>query len=181
MIYKSVAEILEAIDKTRNEVVERVSALPEDAQNFRADGASWSVANIVEHLAKVEGGLVPLVFKLLKEAERENVASDGTLNPPLSMAAHAQKVSDTRFEAPERIRPEGKATLAESLARLETSRQTIRNLRPRLEAVDLSNTAFPHPFLGKLNLYEWLVFIGLHEARHLRQIENVLNEIAARG
>ncbi len=181
MIYNNVTEIFDVIDKTRNELDEKVSALTVDAQMFRLDETSWSVAQIVEHLAKVESGVVPLVHKLLKEAETGGAPSDGTLNPPISMVENAAKVADKKLAAPERIRPEGNTPLEDSLAKLEESRRAIRNLQPRIEAVDARNTAFPHRFFGNLNLYEWLAFIGLHEKRHLRQIENVLNEIKIRG
>jgi uncharacterized damage-inducible protein DinB len=181
MIYNHVNEIFDDIDKTRNQLNEKVSALDADAQNFRLDETSWSATQIIEHLAIVESGLVPLVHKLLKKAETDGVPSDGNLVPPISMVENAAKVADKKLEAPERIRPEGKATLAESLAKLEESHRAIHNLLPRITAVDARNTAFPHPFFGNLNLYEWLAFIGLHETRHLRQIENVLNEIKIRG
>ena len=72
------------------------------------------------------------------------------------------------------IRPEGSMKIAESLAGLQQSRAALHKLRPRLEAVDLSNAKFPHPAFGTMNLYYWLAFIGLHEARHLRQIAEIL-------
>ncbi len=181
MIYNHVTEIFDSIDKTRNELNEKVSALNADAQNFRLDETSWSAAQIIEHLAIVEGGLVPLVHKLLKKAEAEGTPSDGTLNPPISMVENAAKVADKKLEAPERIRPQGNALLTDSLLKLGESRRSIRDLQSRIQAVDARNTAFPHPVFGNLNLYEWLAFIGLHETRHLRQIENVLNEIKIRG
>ena len=28
----------------------------------------------------------------------------------------------------------------------------------------------PHPVVGDINLYEWILFVGLHEQRHVRQI-----------
>jgi hypothetical protein len=43
-----------------------------------------------------------------------------------------------------------------------------------VEATDLNATGYPHPAFGPLNLYEWLAFIGIHEARHLRQVEALL-------
>lgn len=174
MVYNSVGEIYDDIEKMRNAIYKRVSALTEDEQNFRPDENSWSVAQIVEHLAKTEAGIIPLFFKLLKKSEAENLVSDGNLNPPVSFASQAAKVANIKIEAPEMIRPEGNATLAESLAKLEESRKTILDLRPRFEAANHSETVFPHRILGDINLYEWLAFIGLHESRHLAQIERIL-------
>ena len=176
MIYNSVAEILDSIDETRGKLIAAVSNLSDNELNFRPAENSWTVAELVEHVAKTEAGIVPLVFRLLKNAEADGAQSDGTINPPISLAEQHEIARTTKFQAPEMIRPEGTASVSESLAKLAESRETIGNLRSRLEAVDLSNTAFPHPAFGKLNLYQWLAFIGLHEGRHLAQIEKILAE-----
>lgn len=173
MIYNNVADIFNDIDETRAKLTETISSLSERELNFRPAENAWTIAELIEHLAKTEASLVPLVFRLLKNAEAAGIASDGTINPPLSLIEAHAKVKDTKMQAPEMIRPEGAATVSESLAKLGETRETIRALRSRLEAVDSSKTAFPHPFLGKMNLYQWLAFIGLHEARHLGQIEKI--------
>ena len=174
MIFNSIAEIFASIDETRTKLAETVSNLSENELNFRPAADAWTIAELVEHVAKTEASIVPLFFKLLKSAEAEAAPSDGTINPPISLVEHHEKARTTRFQAPEMIRPAGAASLAESLAQLSESRATIRGLRSRLEAVDLSNTAFPHPAFGKLNLYQWLAFIGLHEGRHVEQMEKNL-------
>lgn len=176
MIYNSVTEIFDSIDGTRAKLAQTVSDLSAGELNFRPAENAWTIAELVEHVAKTEASIVPVFFKLLKNAEAEAAPSDGTINPPISLVEHHEKARTTRFQAPEMIRPEGAASVAESLAKLTESRETIRGLRSRLEAVDLSNTAFPHPAFGKLNLYQWLAFIGLHEGRHLEQIEKILAE-----
>jgi uncharacterized damage-inducible protein DinB len=176
MIYNSVAEIFNDIDETRARLTGTVSGLSEAELSFRPNENAWTVAELVEHLAKTEASLVPLVFRLLKNAEAEGRASDGILNPPLSLVEAYETVKDAKLQAPEIIRPEGAARVSESLEKMNQTRETIRSLRPRLEAVDSTNTAFPHPFIGKMNLYQWLAFIGLHEARHLAQIEKILGQ-----
>ena len=176
MIYHSVAEIFDAIDAVREKLVQTVSGLTSSQLIFRPEETAWTITELVEHLAKTEASLVPLVFRLLKNAEADESAppSDGTINPPVSLVEQSEKAASMRMQAPEIIYPGGTATVAESLAKLAESRAAIQSLRPRLEAVNLSATAFPHPFFGKLNLYQWLAFIGLHESRHLAQIEKLL-------
>jgi hypothetical protein len=177
MIYHNVAEIFDSIDETRAKLAGTISGLSDGELNFRPAENTWTVAELVEHVAKTEASIVPLVFRLLKNAEVDGAASDGTINPPISLAEQHEIARTTRFQAPEMIRPEGTASVSESLAKLSESRETIRGLRARLEAVDLSNTAFPHPAFGKLNLYQWLAFIGLHEGRHVEQMEKILAEM----
>ena len=69
---------------------------------------------------------------------------------------------------------EGAASLSESLEQLAQSRAALLEMRTRIEAVDCSKVGYPHPAFGKFNLYQWLAFIGIHELRHLAQIEDLL-------
>ena len=45
----------------------------------------------------------------------------------------------------------------------------------RVEHADGARIRFPHPVWGPINLYQWLLFVGAHEQRHLAQI-NALKE-----
>jgi hypothetical protein len=90
----------------------------------------------------------------------------------------AGEVKDLKLEAPERVRPTGKQTIAESIAKIEETRRSLETLRPLFETVECSDARFPHPFLGELTAHEWLVLIGEHEARHLEQIKNLLKKAA---
>lgn len=175
MEFRSVEEIYAALDKTRGKVLDTASGLNEEQANYRPSQDKWSAALIVEHLAKTEANLVRVAAKLLGKAEAANVPSDGTINPPISFASQVEKIRGAKLEAPPFIKPEGEMTIADSLKQLAESRAALKELRPRVEAVDGSNVSYPHPFFGPLNLYEWLGFIGLHEMHHLRQIENVLS------
>jgi len=60
---------------------------------------------------------------------------------------------------------------------MRESRAALNALRPRVEAVDGASATYPHPAFGPLNLYQWLAFVGAHEARHLRQLERVLDSM----
>jgi uncharacterized damage-inducible protein DinB len=176
MIYNNVAEIYEAIDKTKAKLLSKFETLTEDQLNTRENGQGWSVAEIIEHLGITGGGITKVIEKFLSEAETKGSKSDGKFNPPLSFIEHAEKAKDKKFEAPERVRPQGAQDLSKSLTILRENQQKLKELQTRIEATDLSNTAFPHPAFGNLNLYQWLVFIGLHEQRHLAQIDRILTE-----
>ena len=176
MIYNSVSEIFEVVDKTREKLKRRVLSLTEEEKNSRADEKGWSVAEIVEHLATVEMGVVKITAKLLQKAETEGVKSDGTFSPPVSFVEQAKAAQNRKLVAPERIQPQGKQSVTESLTRLDENRRQLNELRSRIEAVDSSRTAFPHPFFGDINLYQWLVMLGMHERRHLEQIEAILED-----
>jgi uncharacterized damage-inducible protein DinB len=173
MIYNSVGDIFAANDEIRERIRARVESLDEKQRSFHPDAGTWSVAEIVEHLAIIEGNMVRLVSKLLGKIESEANEQTPTPMPPFSLDEYAAQVSEVKLEAPETIRPGG-APLADSLARMRASRAALNALRPRVEAADGTRAEYPHPYFGPLNVYQWLAFIGMHEERHLGQIERLL-------
>lgn len=178
MIYKNVSEIYEAIDKTRSDLKRKVAVLADEQKTARSsEEKSWSVTEILEHLSMVEQGVVRLAAKLLSDAEASGApVFDGTFAEPVSFATRADSIRDKKLSAPERVHPRGMHTIEETLAKMDENRRTLNELRPRIESIDASAPTFPHPFFGDLNLYEWLAMVAMHEARHLRQIENLLGE-----
>jgi len=180
MIYNSVADICVANDDVRRRIVEQVESLNEAQQIFRPTEGAWSAAEIVEHLAIIEGNMVRLVSKLLGKVESEADApgTEPRSMPPFSLDDYEAQVRDQKLVAPEPIQPRG-ASLNESLARLNETRAALNALRPRIELADGTRATYPHPFFGPLNLYQWLAFIGMHEARHLGQIEGLVKMMNA--
>jgi len=173
MNYNSVGEIFESIDGTRARLETSVGELAEGRDRFRAAPDRWCVAEIVEHLSIVEGNVVKLCEKLLAKAESDGLTrEEGAPFAPVSMDEFAER-SRQKFTAPEQIAPSGARPLPDSLAALRSSREALRALRPRIERVDGTHLRFPHPALGPINLYQWLLFVGGHELRHLAQIEAV--------
>jgi hypothetical protein len=170
MDFRSVPEIYEHIDRTRARLLSAVEGLSEEQQGYRPAPERWSVAELVEHLSIVEGNVAALLGRLLgKAGEAGGAAAVGDL-APVSIEEFVERTRDVKLEAPERIRPSG-LPLPDSLARLKDSRAALHDMRPRVERADGRALRFPHPAWGPLDLYQWLLFVGAHEDRHLAQIE----------
>jgi hypothetical protein len=171
MDFKSIPEIYEHIDRTRARLLSAVEGLSDEQQAFSPAPDRWSVSQLCEHLSIVEGNVVRLLGKLLDKAEESGAAS---VTPdsfdPVSIEEYVERARVVKYEAPERIRPTGLA-LADSLSRLKDSRAALQALRPRVDRADGRALRFPHPAWGPLDLYQWLLFIGAHEDRHLAQID----------
>ena len=164
------------MDEVRTALTDRVAGLDESQLKQRCDGEGWCPEELAEHLAIVESSITGVVERLLAKSEELNTApgAEGKIDPPVKFPSVVRNPEFLKVEAPERIRPTGGVPVSESLARLEQSRRAIKSLLPRMAAVDLSAAKFPHPLMGELNLYQWLLFISEHEARHLAQMENIL-------
>lgn len=175
MIYHSVGEIFASIDETRERLQQRLAGLNASQENFRAKAGDWSIAEIVEHLTIMEERLLRLMTMMVKKAESEGGqrAADSNFTP-VSLEQFAERSQREKYIAPETVQPGGGIPVSDLLERMQQSRAGLSALRPRLEATDLSAAHYPHPAFGPLNLYEWLVMIGVHEARHLRQIEALM-------
>lgn len=177
MIYNSVAEIFDSIDETRGRLDARLTGLSVQQEGFQPTAGGWSIAEIVEHLAIMEERLLGLMSMMVKKAESAGTAQGGEAASfrPVSLDQFAERSRQEKYVAPETVRPQGGVSVQVSLERLHQSRAGLRALRPRIEATDLSSARYPHPAFGPLDLYHWLVMIGFHEDRHLRQIEALLS------
>lgn len=175
MIYHSVAEIFASIDETRGRLQQRLAGLSAAQENFRAAAGDWSIAEIVEHLATLEERLLKLMTMMVKKAESEGErrTADSSF-APVSLDRIAERSRKEKYTAPEAVQPRGGISISDSLQRMQQSRAELSALRPHLEATDFSSVRYPHPAFGPLDLYEWLLMIGFHEERHLRQIEALM-------
>lgn len=177
-VYNSVAEIYEAIDDTRARLVGAVEHLTDEQLAFRPSPERWTVAELVEHLSITERRLARMLGVLVGKLEPAAAREEGSAFAPVSVAEFVERASKEKYTAPEEIRPTG-APLPDSLASLGDSRAAIHALRPRVELLDGTRAHFPHPAWGPLDLYQWLAFLGLHEQRHLAQIEALIQTMNA--
>ena len=171
---KTIADIYAANDKVREQLKNTVSDLTDEQSSTLPDGEKWTIAHFIEHIAIVENGMAKISAKLLTQAKAVGKQSDGTAKLSESFAQKATEIRDQKLEAPEIVRPTGNQTIAESLKQMEENRRMLEELRPLFESVECSDFTFPHPAFGALTAHEWLTLIGGHEARHLRQLENVM-------
>ncbi|MCA1556948.1 MAG: DinB family protein [Acidobacteria bacterium] len=173
MIYNSLSEIFDSMDETRARLRERLETLSDAELNARPSADAWSAAEIAEHLAIIEERLSKLFPVMLTKAEAGGLERDAARPfQPVSVEKIVERSKREKYTSPEMARPTGAVSLQDSLARLSRSREAITSLRPRLEALDLTGVHYPHPVFGPMDAYQWLIFIGAHEARHLRQIES---------
>ena len=177
MNYTSVPQIFEVIDETRARLYRQFEGLSDEQATARSNPKAWAATQIVEHLALIEGRLLQMMTMMLTKAESTGAGSKGAPVEiePFSLDEFIERARDEKYEAPEAVRPSGNVSLADALAKLKRSREELHNLRPRIEATDLSTFTYPHPAFGPLNFYRWLAFIGIHEERHLRQAQAALS------
>jgi hypothetical protein len=174
MAYTSVADIFEAIEQVRRSVYDRVAGLAAEQAAFRSEPDGWSPAQLAEHMCVSEERLAGAIQRYLTAAEAEGRPAASPAIAPVSLD-RIQEQAKAKFTSPEATKPSGALSIPEILERMRRSREDLMAMRPRLEAIDVSDVTFPHPVFGPLNLYEWVLFVGMHEQRHLRQIDAVMS------
>lgn len=152
------------------------ASLSDEQKNALPDGETWTIAQIIEHMAIVKEGMMRISTKLLTQAQAAGKTSDGSARLSENFKTKAAEAATLKFEAPDRVKPTGSQTIEESLAKMAATDRELEKLRPLFESVECSDFKFPHPFMGDLTAHDWLALVGGHEARHLKQIENRLSK-----
>ncbi len=166
-------EIDEFLAERRSEVLTAVASLPDPEQVAVAPGA-WSVATILDHLRLTESSVSKLLHVTVSRLPADGRLQETETDSVLHRVDHARLANrDTRRVAPPMVQPRTDVGLTDALADLEASRSALRGSMREAAGLALGNYSYPHPMLGPLDLYQWLVFVGLHESRHACQIREL--------
>jgi len=160
---------LQYLESTKKNVLEATRGLSEAQWNFKAAPDRWSVAQVVEHIAASEDFIRGMVVEKVMtapagEAGRDlKKTDDGVLAmvPDRTHKAQAPEplVPTNRFGS-----PEGSIKrFVETRAATEDFLKTTTGLRDHV---------MDSP-LGKLDGYEFVLFIAAHSERHTKQINEV--------
>jgi len=165
MAPKERTEIIEHLERSRQEFIAAVAGLSESQAKARPDPQRWSVLDCVEHVAMVEERFQGWLHGAKKlDAPRVDKAKEADLT-----ARTPDRSS--RVKAPEAVVPAGRfQTLAQALEQFNAGRtRSIQFAEERSE--DLYSLAAEHPRFGPLNGMELLIIVAGHSRRHGEQIK----------
>ena len=161
----------------RADLANVIASTPAEAFTHHPPGGGWCGAELVFHMGRTEGATTKMLEGLFAKALADGLAAD-TETTSLVHSLDYLRVPDRhgrRFEAPERLRPPADADLASSWESLRTVRERTDRAVASEDGLDLTKISAPHPIFGPINGYQWILFIGLHEERHLNQLKETLN------
>jgi DinB family protein len=175
-LHPRLAELRAELDRARDGLLAAVARMPAEATGLRTTSDQWSVAETVEHLLIVEGGVGRLLGKLGKQAEALGPeTSSGSLLA--SLDRYGLRTPQPRIRAPGPTLPTGTVPVNEGLAGLAESRRKLLELMHRVSGRALGELGAAHPLLGRLTFYEWLLFLAQHEERHTSQIREIVGRL----
>lgn len=153
---------------TRESLLIALRGLNDSQWQFKPADNRWSIAEVVEHLAIVEGRVHTRVGQMpdcpTDDPGRDLAEMDEAIMAKVPL--RTQKV-----EAPPPIQPTGAISPEEALAQFtERRRQTEQLLE---SAPYLRGRVAQHPVLGPLDGYQWILAVAAHSARHTAQIAEI--------
>jgi hypothetical protein len=179
--------LLADLDTHRATLRAAVDSVPPGLRERRPAPDRWSVAEILEHLAIVETRIAGLLTARVSAMKAAGVA-DGSgpkaapvaVSAPRSTSFSPSGLVDrtSRVKTGASSEPKGGIDATAAWALLERSRSTLRDLLITSDGLALHEITHPHPFFGPLNAYEWVEFLGGHDARHAAQIREAGDGLA---
>ncbi|HEV7395025.1 MAG TPA: DinB family protein [Pyrinomonadaceae bacterium] len=169
-----IQEVIEYLDLTRADLTNAVERIPADRRDQRPDDDRWSVAEILEHLNIIESRIGKLVTGKIEGARAAGLGPEVDTSPVLDTLDRARIGDRTnRVSAPEAVKPQSQTDAATAWAALQASREKLRAALLGGDGLALSEVKQEHPVLGVIDLYQWAIFVGAHEARHTAQVREI--------
>jgi uncharacterized damage-inducible protein DinB len=180
-MHPRLAAVVSYADAARAELLGAVDTIPEELREARPTESQWSAAEVLEHLVRVETGVAKLMALKIGEMQ---AAPEPPREAPEMVEVVASRfelvVNRTQaIEAPDRVVPEGEMSADAARDALQATRGLLLDQLHAGDGLAFSSVVHPHPFLGALDLYEWVYFLGAHERRHAEQVRAIATQFAA--
>ncbi|WP_409305040.1 DinB family protein [Peribacillus sp. SCS-155] len=156
---------MEANNKIREEVLQAVMGLSDEGLNVKLEEGKWTIMQVLEHLYLTERTITNMISHQLVNGGSKKVS-----DKPIELTV----VRTTKAQSPSFMVPsEDFMTLEEMKNKLSKSREAFSNVVNTADPTLLEQRSYVHPVFGELSLKQWIPFVGLHEKRHLAQIEEL--------
>jgi hypothetical protein len=167
-------EILDFLDGSHLALADAVGEVPEPLRERRPSPDRWSVAEVVEHMARVEDRIAGFLAEPLARAAAGAVGPEGETSPVAPTFDVAALLDRSRpLVAGATSQPDEGLPLGVARARLDARREELRRAVAAADGRALGEMRLPHPRFGELDLYQWLLFVGGHEQRHAAQVREI--------
>jgi hypothetical protein len=177
-------ELIAALDDSRRTLADAVASIPAARHQERPAPDRWSVAEILEHCARVEEGSTRLIAALVVAAPARPAVDEAAGATGTAAAAHTVSRAvftnrTVRVPAPAFLHPSGAVDAEAAWARLEAARAALLAEVHAADGRALEAVTRPHPVLGPLNGYQWISAVAGHECRHALQVREAGEALAA--
>ena len=166
---------VEKLSRTQQGLLAAADAVSATDWQTPPDANSWSAAHLVAHLCQVERSVLGYADRVIRKTPF-HVPYLQRLHVPFLVVEKRL----IRRKSPIPIDPELLAGKEAMLAELRSVRGRTLSFLDQTHDRDLSVYYWPHPFLGKLNFYNWFTFIAAHQVRHTKQMVEIAKNLPKR-
>ena len=171
----SLQSTVEKLSRTQQGLLAAADAVSATDWQTPPDANSWSAAHLVAHLCQVERSVLGYADRVIRKTP---------FHVPYLQRFHVPfLVVEKRLirrKSPIPIDAELFAGKEAMLAELRSVRGRTLSFLDQTHDRDLSLYYWPHPFLGKLNFYNWFTFIAVHQVRHTKQMVEIAKNLPKR-
>jgi hypothetical protein len=156
--------------RSRQTLLDAVAGVTETQARWKPSADRWTVLEYVEHLAVADDALVNLVRRSLESPPQVETEDE--------RRTREKKIRETPIprganRAPDGIKPAGRfATLDDAVRHFLAARERTIEYASNTQA-DLRRHFAPHPVLGPLDAYQWLVGNARHADTHAGHIQEI--------
>lgn len=152
-------------DQAREELLWEVDKLTDEEINKKPADDQWSIRQIMEHLARMEGGIAKTIAEQLNAKDKHT-----TPDKPIELTINR----DIKVQAPDVMVPGDDFVALDALKqKLAYTHDQLNQVAAHADDEELAARSYPHPVFGELNLKQWIPLLGYHEKRHIEQIREV--------
>ncbi len=160
---------LQYLESTRKNVLEATKGLSEAQWNFKPAPDRWSVAQVMEHIAAAEDFLRDVTREKLMTSPAGEPGRDVKKTDEAVLAMVPDRTH--KAQAPEPLVPSNRFGSSDgSIKHFVESRSATEDFLK--STAGLRDHVMDSP-LGKLDGYEFVLFIAAHSERHTKQINEV--------
>lgn len=157
------------LEQTRQGVIDATKGLSDAQWKFKPAPDRWSVQQCVEHLALAEdfmyeNGVQKALAGQPSAPDRDYKKIDAAILAMVPDRSH-------KAQAPGPLVPNGNGSPLDTLDRFEKSRD--RSIQLMKTSASLRSSVVDSQLFGKVDAYEWLIFMSAHSDRHTKQILEV--------
>lgn len=163
---------LEKLNRAQAGLLSAADAVAASNWNTLPDANSWSAAYLVAHLCQVERGVLTYADRVIRKAPL-HVSHFKRLHFPLALVESRWIRRKTPMPIDQQLLANKESMLAELRGVRERTLAFLDETRQR----DLSVYCWPHPFLGRLNFYNWFTFVAAHQIRHTKQMVEIAQNL----
>lgn len=160
---------IEKNNAIRADIFKQLERITDEEFNQKPKANAWSPKEIINHLIKMEHMIVNGIKRQL-----ENPESPKVKKKPIRIST----LRIIKVQAPAHTVPTSEYKTKEEMKNaLHETRMELLSVYKSANKETFQSKSLKHPIFGQVPLIQWFTFVGLHEKRHLKQLEKTIEKI----